>query len=207
MSRAALGTANRAAAMATAVARVELLQLQFSGGVLRLASGDRDISYGGNVYFANGSLGDLPAAEETIDLKPRTVTLKLSGANAALISTLRTTVWQYSRVDGWLGFLDAAGNLVADPYSIAPDLRASSALIALGEGTAEITLEVEGRELALLRNSAVLATDVSQRARYPGDTGMSKVAAIADIQVQWGGKTQNVGTPSPVPGRSGGLYR
>lgn len=201
MTRSTLNAANRSAASADAVAMVELLRLQFPGGALCFASGDRDVSWGGNLYLADGTLGELAAAEETTDLKPRTVKLGLSGVNAGLVSTLRNTSWQYAPVDGWLGLLDASGNLVADPHPIAPDMRASMATIRLDAGTASIELEIEGRELSLLRDSAVLATDQSQRTRYAGDTGMNKVAAIADKQIQWGGKTQTVGTPS-VPGRN-----
>lgn len=202
MTRPALITANRTAANADSVVMVELVAIAYPGGTLRLATGDVDVVFGGNTYTADGTLGECGAAEETTDLKPRTLTLTLSGARADLIAVLRTTTWQYVRMDGWLGFINAAtGALVADPYPIAPDLRTSSATIVLDRGRATVTLEVEGRELALQRNSAVLATDSAQRARYTGDTGMSKVTSIAEKQIQWGGETARVGTR--IPGRGG----
>lgn len=202
MTRPALITANRSAANADSVVMVDLVAIAFPAplGTLRLASGTIDVSFGGNTYAADGTLGEAGAADETTDLKPRTLTLTLSGARADLITALRANTWQYVRMDGWLGFIDAdTGALVADPYPIAPDLRTSTASIVLDRGRATITLEVEGRELALQRNSAVLATDSAQRARYAGDTGLSKVAAIAEKQIQWGGETARIGTR--IPGR------
>lgn len=209
MTRPALVTANRSATNADSVVMVDLIAIAFPAplGTLRLASGDTDVGFGGNTFTADGTLGEAGAAEETTDLKPRTLTLTLSGARADLITALRAGTWQYVRMDGWLGFINATtGALVADPFPIAPDLRASTASIVLDRGRATVTLEVEGRELALQRNSAVLATDSAQRARYAGDTGMSKVTAIASMQIQWGGTVQRVGTPVNRPGRSGTIY-
>jgi len=209
MTRPALVTANRTQATADSVVMVDLIAIAFPAplGTLRLASGDVDVPFGGNTFVADGTLGEAGAADETTDLKPRTLTLTLSGARADLIAALRANTWQYVRVDGWLGFINpATGVLVADPFPIAPDLRASTASIVLDRGRATVAMEVEGRELALMRNSAVLATDSVQRARYPGDTGLSKVAAIAGMQIQWGGEVQRVGSPYDRPGRSGTIY-
>lgn len=209
MTRPALVSANRSAASADSVVMVELVAIAFPAplGTLRLASGALDVLFGGNTYVADGTLGEAGAAQETTDLKPRTLTLTLSGARADLITALRAGTWQYVRMDGWLGFINAAtGALVADPFPIAPDLRASTASIVLDSGRATVTLEVEGRELALQRNSAVLATDSAQRARYTGDTGLSKVAAIASQQIQWGGTVQRVGSAYNRAGRSGTIY-
>lgn len=200
MTRPSLITANRNAASADSVVMVDLIAIAFPAplGTLRLASGDTDVTFGGNTYVADGTLGEAGAAEETTDLKPRTLKLTLSGARANLIAALRAGTWQYVRADGWLGFLNAnTGALVADPYPIAQDLRASTASIVLDRGRATVTLEVEGRELALARDSAVLATHATQLRRYAGDTGLSLVAAIVDKKVQWGGRTQTVGSAVP----------
>ena len=200
MTRPSLITANRNAASADSVVMVDLIAIAFPAplSTLRLASGDMDVTFGGNTYLADGTLGEAGAAEETTDLRPRTLDLTLSGARANLIAALRANTWQYVRVDGWLGFLNAnTGALVADPFPIAPDLRASTANIVLDRGTATVTLEVEGRELALARDSGVLATHATQLRRYAGDTGLSLVAAIVDKKVQWGGRTQTVGSAVP----------
>lgn len=193
MTRSTLAAANRSAANADVVETVEMVSIAFPSGTLRLATGDISVTWGGNTFVASGRLLETGAAEEAGDLTPRTVTLQLDGTDPALIATLRNDRWQYANVNVYVGFINAAGALVADPVLLAADMLASSSQISLGEGTASISLEIETDDIYLGRNSAVLATDIVQRLRSPGDTGLSKVASIADKTIEWGKKTQNVG--------------
>lgn len=204
MTRTTLASANRAAATADHVSTVEMVSIAFPSGTLRLATGDVPVTWGGNTFAASGQLLETGAAEEAGDLTPRTVTLQLAGTDPALISTLRTDSAQYASANVYLGFINAAGALVADPHLLAADMLVSSPQISLGEGTATISLEIETDDIYLGRSSAVLATDVVQRSRSPGDTGMSKVAAIADKTIEWGKETRAVGIRFDRFGRSGG---
>lgn len=201
MTRATLSVANRDASSAQAVSVTTLVSVFFPSGAMHLTTADRDITALGLTFLSNGVLLSAGAAEEAGDLKPRTVTISLAGAAPGLISTIRAGGWQFAQVDIYLAFFNSAGALVGDPYLAAARMLASAATISLGEDSSEITLEVETRDVLLQRNSAVLATDGAQRARSPGDTGLRTVVDIADKVIEWGGKTQSVGTT--VPGRSG----
>lgn len=200
MTNATLGSANRAAASSVALATVDLLDIALPSGTLRYASGERHITAFGQTYFANGVLGEVPPLEYTDDLKPRTVSIELSGCDDTLLTALRGAGVQYSMVNGWKGFLDDSGALLAAPYGHAQGLLLSSYSLSAAETSRSITLDCESVLIYLGRNASVLATDNGQRARATGDTAFSRVVAVADQIITWGGQRAAMGTTA---GRSG----
>lgn len=211
MTNATLGTANRASATSVATSTVDLLDIAFPSGTLRLATGDRHITAFGQTYLANGILGEVPALEYTADLKPRTVSIELSGCDDALLALLRTAGSQYVAVNGWKGFLDESAALVGTPYGHATGLLFSTPQITFGQDNRTVTLECESVLIYLARNASVLATDNGQRARVAGDTSFSRTVAVADQIITWGGQRAAMGTPGRsglFPGRpdNGGLF-
>ncbi len=199
MTNATLGAANRAAASSVALATVDLLDIALPSGTLRYASGERHITAFGQTYLANGVLGEVPPLEYTDDLKPRTVKIELSGCDDTLLAALRGAGVQYSVVNGWKGFLDENAALVAAPYGHAQGLLLSTFSVTSTEDGRSITLDCESVLIYLGRNASVLATDNGQRARVAGDTSFSRVVAVADQIITWGGQRAAMGTP----GRSG----
>ncbi len=194
MSRTDLGTANRGQAAASAIGWVFLLDIAFPSGTQRFATGDVNRDHLGQTYFANGTLLDVPGVDETIDLKARTVTFVLSAANPVLNAAIQAADWQWKEVNAWVGFVDESNAFVAVPYGHAPGLLASTAVLKEDTDTRYWEFDCETLLIYLQRSAAVLATDAGQKARAPGDTAFSRVAAVADQIIQWGGQSRAMGT-------------
>lgn len=187
MTRSTLSAANQTE-VAKAALRVEFfMELAFPGGTIRITTADRDITWGGNTYTAKALLLDAGAVSESSDLKARRIAFKLSGVDGPLLTRIRTDAWHYARVQFYIGFFTEAWALVADPYALGDELLMSHSQLRLGEGTAEVELSAETWDIFGERDSAVLATPETQRQRYPGDSGMDRVAILMTQEIQWGG--------------------
>jgi hypothetical protein len=188
MSRSALSALNRTEATGNVVRVEELASIAFPSGTVYVTSADRALVFGGNTYLPSGVYGGASGFAETPDLKPRQISIKISGLDAALLTKLLNDNYHYAEINVYLGFLNEARQLVADPYPIGHRLYMSHPVITLGERSGEVVISAETLDIHNRRNSAALATPESQRRRYPGDTGMDKVRVIAETEIEWGGR-------------------
>ena len=117
MSR-TLTTAVAAAAQAAVVRPVFLARLDYASGVVRLASGPFDLSWGGETYLGVGSLGAITAVEEGADLQSWTVQMQLSGVRPELIALALGEHYQGRDARLLLALVDEQHALIADPVVV-----------------------------------------------------------------------------------------
>lgn len=198
MTRPTFGTANRAE-VAKAVVRTELFsEFAFPGGTIRVTTADRNITWGGYTWVAQGLLRDVGTSSERSDLKSVRSSMILSGLDSTLLARIAGNDYHGARVQQYIGFFDENWKLVADPYAFGDELLMSNCVLKIAEGEGSIELSAETWDIFNQRDSAVLATPESQRMRYAGDAGMDRATFIATMDIEWGGGKQRVGLPTGV---------
>ncbi len=188
MTRATLSAANRGEIAKAAVHTADFIELRFPSGTVRCTTAARNVTWGGFSWLADARYARTEGMAEKADFTARRTTILLSGADAALITKVMTDNIHFYEADIYVGFFDANWVLVADPHPLAKNLLMSQPKIHFKDGTAEISISAEQWTLLSRRSAPVLATPQTQRKRYAADTGQDKLAAIMDLEVQWGGE-------------------
>ena len=173
---------------------VLFVELDYPSGFVRLNSTDRTMSFdsggGAEDFLGAGHLGKITAAGETTELRASGLEMSLSGIPAATISAA------FERAQGrparvWLGFLDAAYQVVADPALIFSGLIDDTA-IDLGD-TGTVKLSVENRIIAWERPKVRRYTNEDQQQRFAGDKAFEFVNPTVEKELLWGtGSTAQV---------------
>lgn len=195
MSRGGLDSATAVEAAKPSFYACHLFKIAFPSVTLTITDFGEAIGFGGDTYLPNAKVLGFSGYEENTDLHPRRVQLDLA-VTQDIVDALTGDAFQGSVVNIWIATISAARTLVGTPYNVASNLRMSTGLVTLEDGTGTAQLSCETRDVYSERNSEALCTNASQQLRYAGDTCMKDLAVTADKVIDWGGKAQAVGYPS-----------
>ena len=174
------------AALASGDLRPALLfEGSFASGTLRLWSGLGEITWNGQTWSGAGHLLGLGVIEESTEVAASGVTITLSGVDPALVSAAIADARQGLPGRIWLGLLDEAGALIADPVQ-AFSGRLDVPQISDDASHCTIAISYESRLIDLTTPRNWRYTHESQQALHLGDRGLEYVAAIQDQDVTWG---------------------
>lgn len=157
---------------------------EFASGFLRLWSDVGSISWNGQTWTGAGSLMGISEITETAKINANGLTASLSGMPSSLISTVHTYARHGKPGKVWLGFLDSAGAIIADPYLAFSGRLDVPAIEESGE-TCTISIHYESRLVDLQRPRIWRLDDQSQRALYPADAGFQYVADQQNQELVW----------------------
>lgn len=169
----------------------------FSGGTLRLWSGIGPITWNGQTWTGAGQMLGVAAIGETSELRAVGFEVSLSGELSSLVSTALAQARQGLAGRVWLGFFDAAGALIADPFK-AFEGRLDMPDVTDDGASARIAVKYESRLVDLDRRRERRYTSEDQALDYPDDRGFDEVPALQDAAVYWGRVMLQEGRP-PVP--------
>lgn len=169
-----------------------LAALDFSGGMLRLASWPVDVTSGGDTYLGVGRLFDVANIHESADSASDRLSLSFTAVNTALLALAATDPTTYRGRVATLKlqvFDDAyqpAGAAVLRWRGYMDKMQVSRQSED-GEGsTGRIELVCSRAGMARSRNADGLRlTDAQQQARYPGDTGLRYVRKLIEQPALW----------------------
>jgi len=198
MSR-SLVTAFKNQTLAASLSPVVFALLDFQGGAVRVWNGLGTRSWASNNYTGVGHLGSISTIEETADIRANSVTLALSGVPSSLISTVLGDNYSGRDVKIWIGALDAAGAIVADP-NLRFSGRMSNVEIDEGPDTAVIKVLAESKLADLQRSRERRYTHEDQQIDFAGDLGLQLMPTAQSRPLYWGGRQA-----FPVAGRSPGF--
>lgn len=169
-----------------------LLYSEFDGTTLRLFSGSRDLSYGGNTWLGNGWFRGMSSIRETGAIEASGIEVVLSGVPQTLLSLVLSYARQNLPGIVYLGLFDSSYAIIADPivlfeggFDVAKINRSPSDNV--------ISLSYESNLASLRRRKEVRFTDQQQRLWYPSDRGFEFVAALAEWNGFWGNKEADLG--------------
>lgn len=177
-------------AVATAVAAATVRPVVFYEGVfatgtLRLWSGVGPFQWNGQTWTGAGEMLDVSPIEELSDVRAAAFHVSLSGDAGAILSINLGAARNGLPGKVWIGFFDAAGALIVDPF-LAFQGRFDVPEI-LDEGArASIQARYESRLIDLDRPRIRRYTDEDQRLDYPNDPGFEFVPALQDVEIFWG---------------------
>lgn len=170
---------------AATVRPVLLFRGEFSTGTLRAWTGIGDLSWNSQTWTGVGSLAGISVIEESQEVAAKSVSVSLDGISATNVSLALSAARQGKPCDIWLGFLNASGAIIADPYLV---FRGRLDVPAIEDGgeTATITISYESRLIDLERPRGRRYTHEDLQLDYAGDLGLEYVALLADQPITWG---------------------
>lgn len=152
---------------------------------VRLWTGFGNISWDSKTWIGAGNLLAITPLEETSEIQATGFSVTLSGMPSANISTALQACQQGRPGKIWLGTMNTAGAVIADPY-LARQGRMDVPVIEDSGETCTITLKYEDRLVNLERPRERRYTNEDQAIDYPADKGFDQVAALQDAQDVWG---------------------
>lgn len=160
---------------------------EYSGGVLRLFTGIGQLSWNGQTWTGGRELLSITPIMETTNLQAVGFAVRVSGLDVTKLSIALQSLRKNKPGKLWLGFFDAAGALIVDPY---PLRRGRFDVAPIERDTASGTMTIEARyedRLALLEipKERRYTTEDQQR-EFPTDRGFDQVPLLVDFTGMWG---------------------
>lgn len=161
-----------------------LVVLTFKSATVYVWSGVGPMVVDGQTYLGLGSLGEMGAVTEGVDVNASGTTLKLSGIDPVLLGESLNDIKLGAPAKIYFG-LWSEGTLIGAPYLIFSGLVDKPTVTAGGE-TISILLALENRLVDLSRATSRRYTAADQHIEYPDDTGFNWVEILNDISLKWG---------------------
>lgn len=179
-------TAGVATAVAAQLVRPVLFyEGEYASGTLRLWTGFGDFTWNAQTWNGAGNMLGIGPVEEVSEIRATSFYVSLSGDAAALLSANLGQARTGLPGKVWIGFFDAAGALIADPFLAfhgrfdVPDI--------VDEGArATIQARYESRLIDLDRPRLRRYTDEDHRLDFPSDQGFGYVVSLQDKEIFWG---------------------
>lgn len=151
---------------------------------LRLWSGVGDKAWNSLTWLGAGNLLGMSEIKETAGVVAEGLTLSLSGMPSSLIALVHLSARHGLPGKVWIGFLDAAGAVIADPYQAFQGRLDVPDIVDSGEACT-ISITYESRLVDLLRPRIWRWTHESQVALYPDDRGFEYVPSLQLQEIEW----------------------
>jgi hypothetical protein len=158
-----------------------------SGGAaafLRLFTGVGQLAWDGKTWTGGRELLGISAIQETTNLQAVGFAVRVSGLDAAKLSIALQSMRKNKPGRLWLGFFDAAGALIADPYPLRRG-RFDIAPIERSGETMTIEARYEDRLVRLEIPNERRYTSEDQQREFPDDKGFDMVPKLVDLTGAW----------------------
>lgn len=176
---------------------VYLIQLESSGGTVRLTTAPLDMAWDGQTWEGIGGALTFGGVEEGPEASAQGVELTLSGVDQTIIAVLLSNNMRGREVRIWLAHLADAGTIVPDPLEIFRGFQNSEYTITDSRdpeqpGTVVVKTRVQSRLSVLgkptpVRTNEVSHNDMLKRAALAtGDTFFRNVGSIVGGDIRWG---------------------
>jgi hypothetical protein len=156
------------------------VQIDFSGGTSRIWSGNFPISWNAQTWLGVGKFGSMTPNTEDVELAAQGITLSLAGIPSDLLGQALTECRQGKAVKVWLGFLDSAGAVIADPFqSFAGRMDVPN--IDEGAETSTVSITVENSLIDLQRNKERRYTHDDQQLDFGQPLAISTISRTSNV--------------------------
>jgi hypothetical protein len=176
------------AALATEFGKDQLelfyaVELGFSSGTLRFWTGYGELTANSETWTGSGLVMQISNSSENTDLSANGLSLTFSGLDTTVISFVLGENYRGRVATVYIGAL--VDNSPTDLYQLWSG-RMDTMQVVEGGQTATVQITIENILIDLERPRVRLYTDEEQKARYPGDNSLSKVAGLQETQIIWG---------------------
>jgi hypothetical protein len=166
-------------------------ELQFTSGTVYFWSGIGTKTWNGNDWLGVGTLGAISSISESTEVRADGIVLALVGVPAEVFSAdgIFGKVVDEIRLGKtakiYLGFLNEAGDVIADPYRCFSG-RLDVPTLSPGPDTVSIRITCENLLIDLRRSRERRYTHEDQQIDYPGDKGFEFVPQLQEWNGVWG---------------------
>lgn len=167
-----------------AVSPVFFVEMDFVSGFVRAWSGYGTLNWDSKTWLGVGNLGGIDPLAESVDFVANGANLKLSGIPSDMIAIALGEHYQGRPATIYLGLLDNAGAVIADPVPIYAALMDTMEIDENGE-SASIIVRIESQAVSLKRAREWRYTHEDQQIDHPGDLGLEYVAGLQNKEITW----------------------
>lgn len=162
------------------------LELDFSGGFVRVHNGRGTITWDGKSWVGTGHLLAVSAVEEATTLEATSMSFTLSGVPSALIASVYGEFSQGRPARVWFACYDFnTGGIITDPVQVF-----GGRMDTIGDDddgqTSTIVIQAESHLADLGRPRKRTYTNQDQQRLFPADKSLRFVTGLQDKPVYWG---------------------
>lgn len=188
MSR-GLSANNLTAVGADIVAPILFVEMDFSGGFVRVHSALGTINWGGYDWLGVGTFGSVSPVEDTAELQRQTMVYTLNGIPSEMISIVLGEDYQGRDAKLYLGLVDRSTNTLTDTPVLIAYGKMDVSSLKQGK-TLSVSITAESRIAAWNRPQVRRYTHAEQQARFLGDMGLEFVDQASRKEIYWGRKAE-----------------
>lgn len=188
-----ISVANALQAAAENATAIHFIELQFSGGTLRLTDAPLSITWNAQTWLGTGFALSVGPMEETTDDRAQAIPVKLSGVDQSIIAILLSQFTRGRVVNVWRGWFGANGALVDTPILLFTGFMNEQWAIEETEpqpgspGTCQITTRITSRFAAMEQRRGIQCNLMMHQAVYSGDLFFQYVTSLQNAKIQWPG--------------------
>lgn len=175
---------------------VLFVSAEFLSGTVYYWTGIGTIAWNGQTWLGAGQLLRVAPAEETLTVRAAGARITLSGLSAAIVALAMDEARQGKFVQCWLGFLDSAGAVIADPTVLFRGWLDDIETL-IGPEMGSVTIVAESR-MASSPKAYRRFTETDQKAEYAADTFFDFVEAVQTWRGTWGSGPQRIPAARPI---------
>jgi hypothetical protein len=174
----------RQAILSPSQTMVDLCEIDHPAGIVRLNSGVLPVVWGGDTFIALGKLGAITGITQSMDSRSQEVVLSM--ASPTLDETAQQIVsmpvaGRFAWV--WRAFLRSDWTVIGEPIQLA-NITMDALEVVIDE-SGQQSLQIKGfmTQFAARRVKTVYYSNETQISRFPGDTGLDRMAGLADKEL------------------------
>jgi hypothetical protein len=160
---------------------VYLAEIDHPAGITRLNSGVTPVERGGQIFKALGKMGTVSGITQRMDGRSQEVVMSLASPtldddSEDIIS--QSVAGRFAFV--WQAFLTPEWQIIGEPIQLANITMDSQEVSVDDSGNQVFQIKGYMTQFAARRVMPVYYSNETQQAEFPGDTGMDRIASLAD---------------------------
>lgn len=163
-----------------------LVEIDHPVTVINLWSGVGSIPWDGKTWTGVGKLGSIKGLGETAELRVKTVTYELIGANLdADALSLVTQDVRGRAIKAWHANIDERGEVVPDPVLIDDSIMDFIETTEDKDLKQVVRINAQSSIFNFRKPTGLTLSDEQQQADFPGDTGFDRITEVVDKELIW----------------------
>jgi len=165
----------------------QLIAIYFDNRTVRITTlpGGMNINFQGEEWEALDQFISIGTIGESADITTEGWAVTLSGLTNEYLTNATDYYYQGRRVEYYVGLIETNGTITVEPTLLQASVI-DNQTVSVGESTFSVTVNCMPAINKILESREERYTDEDQQSKYPGDTGLSRMATMPNKQYSWG---------------------